>query len=131
MKRILIAVALMACASPAMADEGLLGLLGLSGLEEVTSVESSKVKGRGFVVADGSSTSSIDRASTITGNLDGDHDTASSQLLDLEGLSVLEGLIGATSTLSFSYSNNDGTDINQYEGTVTTGSSTVVAGSAK
>ncbi len=130
MKRMLIAIALVVCASPAMADEGLLGLLGLSGLEEVTSIESSEVKGRGFVIADGSATSTIDRASSITGNLDGDHDAASSQLLDLEGLNELEGLIGATSTLSFTYSSNDGSNINQYQGTVTTGSSTLVSGSA-
>ena len=127
MKKILIAIAMMACASPAMADEGLLTLLGLSGLEEVTAAESSEVKGRGFVLADGETSSSITR----TNANDGTHNTASDQKLDLEGLNLLEGLIGATSTISFSFSQNDGTTASQYHGTVTTGSTTVVGGSAK
>jgi hypothetical protein len=127
MKKILIAIAMMACASPAMADEGLLTLLGLSGLEEVTAAESSEVKGRGFVLADGETSSSIAR----TNANDGTHNTASDQKLDLEGLNVLEGLLGANSTISFSFSQNDGTTSSQYQGEVTTGSTTVVAGAAK
>ena len=131
MKRILIAIALMACASPAMADEGLLGLLGLSGLEEVTSVESSKVKGRGFVKSDGDTASSITRDLSVTGNLDGVSTTSVTENLDLEGLNILEGLATSTSELAFSFSSNTGSSINQYQGAIAVGSSAASAGSAK
>ena len=60
MKNALVILALVAFASPAVADEGLLAQLGLQDLQVVSQEEATEVRGLGYVYAYGDVETSID-----------------------------------------------------------------------
>jgi high-affinity K+ transport system ATPase subunit B len=125
MKKLLLSIALIACASPAMAEDNLLSALGLGGIEQVTTVEAQEVSGRGFVFAFGDVTTSVDSAEIDLGI------GASFQELELEGLNAVEGLAGAASSTSYTFAENDGLDIYMMQGTLNVTSQVIVGGAAR
>jgi hypothetical protein len=127
MKKMIAMIAMMLCASPALAEDNLLSQLGLAGLEEVSVQEAEDVTGRGFVAAFGQ----VD-SEAATASLDLDEGlSVSFQDLELQGLNAVEGLAGANSAINYSFSDNDGADIYQAQGMLMTMSSVIVGGSAK
>jgi high-affinity K+ transport system ATPase subunit B len=125
MKKMLMAIALLVGAAPAMADEGLLSQLGLASMETVSATEAQEVSGRGFVYAFGDVTTSVDAAEIDLGL------GASFQELELEGLNAVEGLAGASSSTSYSFSENDGFDIYMMQGSLNVTSQVIVGGTAR
>lgn len=127
MKKMIAMIAMLLCASPALAEDNLLSQLGLAGLEEVSVQEAEEVAGRGFVTAFGQ----VD-SEAATASLDLDEGlSVAFQDLELTGLNAVEGLAGANSAVNYSFSDNDGADIYQAQGSLMTMSSVIVGGAAK
>lgn len=128
MKKALLSLALLVCASPALANDNLLNRLGLSGLEAVAQDEAATVKGRGFVAAYGNSSAAIS-----AGNIQDIFswtEVISAQDLELVGLNSVEGLTGSSASISYDVSETDGFDAYMAQGSLTITSGTVVVGSA-
>ncbi|MEC7408474.1 MAG: hypothetical protein VYB72_06660 [Planctomycetota bacterium] len=128
MKKALLSLALLVCASPALANDNLLGSLGLTGLEVVAQDEAAAVRGRGFVAAYGNSSAAIS-----AGNIQDIFswtEVISAQDLELVGLNSVEGLTGSSASISYDISETDGVDVYMAQGALTITSGTVVVGSA-
>jgi hypothetical protein len=129
MKKFILCVALFACASPAVAQDDLLNSLGLSGLEVVAQEEAVQVSGRGFVAAYGHSSAAI--TAGAVGEIFSWTDISSAQDLELMGLNAVEGLTGASASISYDVSDASsdfGSSMSQGSLLITSG--TIVVGSA-
>ena len=125
MKKLLAIVAVLLMAAPAVANDNLLAQLGLSGIQVVTADEASQVSGRGFVSAFGES--------SVTGAGGGGlgiWDFASTQDLTLEGIQQLMGAVASAGEASVDYSSIVGGVSSMYNGSLTVGAGSTVAGTA-
>ena len=125
MKKLLAIVAVLLMAAPAVANDNLLAQLGLSGIQVVTADEASQVIGRGYVSALGESSVSGSGAGGM-----GIWDFASSQELTLEGIQQLMGAVASAGEASVDYSAIVGGVSSMYNGSLTVGAGSTVAGSA-
>jgi len=132
MKNALVILALVAFASPAVADEGLLAQLGLQDLQVVSQEEATEVRGLGYVYAYGDVETSIDLDPFDNFDIFDDADGDSYMELYLQGLSNLDGIVGASNsiTVDFSQTEWDGDSQFDYAGSFSVTAGAVVGGSA-
>ena len=132
MKNALVILALVAFASPAVADEGLLAQLGLQDLQVVSQEEATEVRGLGYVYATGDAETFIDLDPFNKFDIFQDASGDSYMELYLQGLSNLEGIVGASNsiTVDFSQSEFDTQSTFDFAGSLGVSSGAVVGGSA-
>ena len=135
MKNALVILALVVFASPAVADEGLLSQLGLQDLQVVSQEEATEVRGLGYVYAYGDAETFID-LDPFYGTEDFDifQDASGDSYMELylQGLSNLDGVVGASNsvTVDFSQSEFDTQSMFDFAGSLGVSSGAVVGGSA-
>ena len=127
MKNALVILALVAFASPAVADEGLLAQLGLQDLQVVSQEEATEVRGLGYVYAYGDVETSIDLDPFKKYDIFDDAEGDSYMELYLQGLSNLEGILGASNSITVDFSQTEWDADNQFD---YAGSFSVTAGAA-
>ena len=132
MKNALVILALTAFASPAVADEGLLSQLGLQELQVVSQEEATEVRGLGYVYATGDAETFIDLDPFNRFDIFQDASGDSYMELYLQGLSNLEGVVGASNsiTVDFSQSEFDTDNMFDFAGSVSVSAGAMVGGSA-
>ncbi|MCH2123971.1 MAG: hypothetical protein MK165_04215 [Pirellulaceae bacterium] len=132
MKNALVILALTAFASPAVADEGLLSQLGLQDLQVVSQEEATEVRGLGYVYATGDAETFIDLDPFNKFDIFQDASGDSYMELYLQGLSNLEGVVGASNsiTVDFSQSEFDTDNMFDFAGSVSVSAGAMVGGSA-
>ena len=132
MKNALVILALVVFASPAVADEGLLAQLGLQDLQVVSQEEATEVRGLGYVYATGDAETFIDLDPFNKFDIFQDASGDSYMELTLQGLSNLEGVVGASNsvTVDFSQSEFDTQSMFDFAGSLGVSSGAVVGGSA-
>ena len=132
MKNALVILALTAFASPAVADEGLLSQLGLQELQVVSQEEATEVRGLGYVYATGDAETFIDLDPFNKFDIFQDASGDSYMELYLQGLSNLEGVVGASNsiTVDFSQSEFDTDNMFDFAGSVSVSAGAMVGGSA-
>ena len=132
MKNALVILALTAFASPAVADEGLLSQLGLQDLQVVFQEEATEVRGLGYVYATGDAETFIDLDPFNRFDIFQDASGDSYMELYLQGLSNLEGVVGASNsiTVDFSQSEFDTDNMFDFAGSVSVSAGAMVGGSA-
>jgi len=135
MKNALVILALVAFASPAVADEGLLAQLGLQDLQVVSQEEATEVRGLGYVYATGDAETFID-LDPFYGAADFDifQDASGDSYMELwlQGLSNLEGVVGASNsiTVDFSQTEWDAEGMFDFAGSLGVNAGAIVGGSA-
>ena len=136
MKNALVILALVAFASPAVADEGLLAQLGLQDLQVVSEETATEVRGLGYVYSLGTTATAIDLAHFDNTNIEftifEDANGSSSMELLLQGLSNLEGVIGGNNSIAVDFSQTEIDAVNHldFAGTLSVTSGALVSGSA-
>ena len=132
MKNALVILALVVFASPAVADEGLLSQLGLQDLQVVSQEEATEVRGLGYVYATGDAETFIDLDPFNKFDIFQDASGDSYMELYLQGLSNLEGVVGASNsiTVDFSQSEFDTDNMFDFAGSVSVSAGAMVGGSA-
>ena len=133
MKNALVILALVAFASPAVADEGLLAQLGLQDLQVVSQEEATEVRGLGYVYATGDAETFIDLDPFNKFDIFQDASGDSYMELYLQGLSNLEGVVGASNsiTVDFSQTEWDAEGMFDFAGSLGVNAGAIVGGSAK
>ena len=139
MKNALVILALVAFASPAVADEGLLAQLGLQDLQVVSQEEATEVRGLGYVWSYGDVGTSIDLDAFDSnpwgwGGYDIFDDAEGDSWMEqeLQGLSDLNGILGANNsiTVDFSQTEYDANNAFDYAGSFSVNAGAVVGGVA-
>ena len=132
MKNALVILALVVFASPAVADEGLLAQLGLQDLQVVSQEEATEVRGLGYVYATGDAETFIDLDPFNKFDIFQDASGDSYMELTLQGLSNLEGVVGASNSITVDFSQSE-VDIQStfvFAGSLGVNAGAIVGGSA-
>ena len=136
MKNAFVSLVLLAFVSPAVADEALLAQLGLEDLQVVSQETATEVRGLGYVYSLGTTATAIDLDHFDNTNIEftifEDANGSSSMELLLQGLSNLDGILGASNSITVDFSQTEyaGDSAFDYAGSFSVTAGAAVGGSA-